>query len=205
MHTMTKNIFSCNSDTRKNAYMNWRTDHIDQAYNLYVLASDYADGAETLIKCILYDNLDKKADALIMPILYSIDQSIELYMKSVIRELEESMGTVSNYKIHDIDNLKSIMMACIKKRLNKTKGLEKHLQPVTSFIDELYQKIKVTDSEGQTCTNIDFARYPITAEGIPHFYVEASDNIVIDVENLGMRFSEIRNSLESLYLMFAPE
>lgn len=53
--------------------------------------------------------------------------------------------------------------------------------------------------------NIDFARYPISPEGNPHFYVDAIENIVIDIENLGLRFSEIRECLEGLYLMYAVE
>ena len=86
---MSKELFSYNIDIDKNAYLNWRTDRHDNAHNLYVLASDYADGAITLIDCILVDNRDKKADALIMPIMYSIDQSIELFLKAIIREIEE--------------------------------------------------------------------------------------------------------------------
>lgn len=139
---MAKNIFSFNLDIRKNAYLNWRMDRNDQAHNLYVLASDYADGAIALINCVLLDNSDKKADALIMPVLYNIDQSIEVYLKAIIREIEELLGgTVSIYKTHDINELKNTLVAHIKIKEIKTKGLEKHLQPLSLFIDELYKKI----------------------------------------------------------------
>ena len=79
-------LFSYNPDISKNAYLNWNTDKNDYAYNMYLLASDYADGAITLINSILIDNRDKKADALIMPVLYCIDQSIEVYIKAVLRK-----------------------------------------------------------------------------------------------------------------------
>ena len=185
---MNKDIFSYNIDIDKNAYLNWRTDRNDNAHNLYVLASDYADGAITLINCVLVDNRDKKADALIMPIMYSIDQSIELFLKAIIREIEELEGTtISNYKTHDIYELLKTMVAHIKKKEVKTKGLEKHLEPVTSFISELYKQIKLTDEKGHTSLNIDFARYPISPDGSPHFYVESIENVVIDVENLRKR------------------
>lgn len=83
--------------------------------------------------------------------------------------------------------------------------MEKHLEPVTSFISELYKQIKLTDEKGHTSLNIDFARYPISPDGSPHFYVESIENVVIDVENLNSRFTEIRDSLEGLYYMYEAE
>ena len=138
-----KNIFSYNSNINKNAYMNWRTKSDDPAHNLYIMASSYADGATALIDVILDDNKDKKADSLIMPIFYSIDQSIELYIKAIIRRIEEQLGEdISIYKEHDIKKLQSQMKGKIKKVEKKTAGLEKHLKSVSDYIDELYLKIK---------------------------------------------------------------
>ncbi len=203
---MSKAIFSYNVDIAKNAYMNWRTDKNDQATNLHVLASSFAEGAEVMINAVLDNNKDKKADALIMPIMYSIDQSIELYIKTVIRLLEElSGGTISNYTSHDIADLKNQMVSKIKKKEIKTKGLEKHLKPITEFIDELYGKIKSKNKNGKTVINIDFARYPFNTEGDSHFYIEDPENVVIDIDNLGNRFTEIRDSLESLCLKYEAE
>lgn len=203
---MSEALFSYNPDVGKNAYMNWRTDSKDQTHNLYVLASDFAEGAETMINAILSDNKDKKADALIMPILYSIDQSIELYIKAIIRLLEElSGGSISKYKHHDIAMLKDSLVGKIKEKQTTTKGLEKHLKPVSDFIDELYSKIKCKDGNGKDVIKIDFARYPFDIEGNPHFYIEEPGNVVIDIENLSSKFEEIRNCLESLYLMYESE
>lgn len=196
-------LFSYNPDIRKNAYLNWRTRSSDPSHNLYVLASDYTEGADVLINSILENNSDQKADALIMPILYSIDQSIELYIKAIMRLIDEQAGgVISNYTSHDIEDLKSQMVAKIKKAETKTAGLEKHLKPVTEFIDELYMKIKVKDDRGRNVVNIDFARYPFSANGTAHFYVEEKENVVIDIENLRHRFISIRDSLEALYSMY---
>ena len=196
-------LFSSNCDIRKNAYLNWRTRQGDPAYNLHIMASNFADSALTLINAVLQDNTDKKADTLIMPILYSIDQAIELYMKTIIRLIENKEGgLVSNYTSHDIDDLKRQMVARIKKAESKTAGLEKFLKPVSEFIDELYEKISTKDAKGRKVVNIDFARYPFDTDGKAHFYVEDTDNVVIDVENLGQRFSSIRDTLESLCLMY---
>jgi len=200
---LTQKLFSNNPDIQKNAYLNWRTCKRAPAHNLFVLASNYADGAFIMIDAIITDNKDKKADGLIMPILYSIDQSIELFIKAIIRLLEEQHGgTVSNYAHHNIEELKNQMVAKIRKIASKTVGLEKHLKPVTDFINELYTKIKVKNSKGQDVVNIDFARYPFDNDGNPHFYVDAPNNVVIDVENLRKIFTDIRVSLESLYFMY---
>ena len=201
-----KDIFSYNFDLSRNAYLNWRTDKVDQAHNLYVLASDYSDGAVFLVNVILEDNRDKKADALIMPIMYCIDQSIEVYLKAIIRRIEMITGEArSNFKTHDIKELYNALKGHIKKIKVKTSGLQKLLLPLSTFIDELYSRIQTTSENGKDSLGIDFARYPIKVDGTPHFYITADENVVIDVENLERRFIEIRNCLESLYLMFDAE
>lgn len=159
-----------------------------------------------MINTILTDNSDKKADALIMPILYSIDQSIELYLKAIIRLLEElSNGKVSNYTSHDIAELKKQMVGKIRDKEAKSKGLEKHLKPISDFIDELYAKIKGKNAKGKDVIKIDFARYPFDTDGNPHFYIEDMGNVVIDIENLNGRFEEICDCLDALYMMYESE
>lgn len=199
-------IFDYNIDISKNAYLNWRIDKNDQAYNLWVLAEGFANAAVIMMDAILEDNKDKKADSIIMPILYSIDQSIEVYMKSIIRLIEELNGEqICNYTSHDIADLKNIMVSKIEKKETKTKGLKKHLSPVTEYIDELYARIRTRDEKGRTIANIDFARYPMDVDGKPHFYVAASDNVVINVENLKGKFIAIRKSLCGIYMMYEAE
>lgn len=203
---MTDNIFGYNIDISKNAYLNWRFDGNDQAYNLRVLAEGFANAAVIMMDTILEDNRDKKADSIIMPILYSIDQSIEVYMKSIIRLIEELNGEqICKYTSHDIAELKNIMVSKIKKREIRTNGLIKCLTPVTEYIDELYARIRTKDEKGRTIVNIDFARYPMDVEGKPHFYVAASDNVVINVEKLKEKFIEIQDSLSGIYIIYEVE
>jgi hypothetical protein len=198
-----KDIFSHNKDISRNAYLNWRIDENDQASNLFALASDYSDGAISLINSILEDNRDKKADALIMPILCCINHAIEVYMKAILRTIEVLNGaSVSDYNTHNIKALYGALLGHIKKVSAKTSGLDKHLRSLDLYIDELYSKIQITNAAGVSRSGIDFARYPISADGTPHFYVNADENVVIDVENLGVSFNEIRGSLEALYLMY---
>lgn len=197
------NLFSYNVDIRKNAYLNWRTENDKPAHNLQILASDYADGAVVLINTILQDNVDKKADSLIMPILYSIDQAIELYLKAIIRLIEEqSAEQILNYRTHDILKLKNQMVEKMEKVEVGIDELDKHMKPVTDFINELYIKIKGKSKNGKDVVNIDFARYPFKTNGESHFYVSTPENVVIDVENLKKRFIDIRDALEALYLFY---
>lgn len=101
-----KKIFSYNPDISKNAYMNWRTFDNDPPYNLIVLAHGYRDAAKVLMKSILDDNSEKQADSLIFPICYSINQSIELYLKAILWKIETiTKGKPCNYTDHDIQEL----------------------------------------------------------------------------------------------------
>ncbi len=200
-----KAIFSYNQDVSRNAYLNWRIDVLDNAENFYVLASDYADGAIALMNTVLADNSDKKADGIIMPILYCIDQSIELYLKAIIRKIDMIGEDEPKRVTHDIRKLLNQLISLINIKETNTEELNDALDPLKCYIDELYSKIQIVGKDGHTKPGIDFARYPISTEGISHFYINSDDNIVIDVENLGMRFDEIRETLDGLYLLYDSE
>ena len=123
-----KHIFSYNADISKNTYLNWRVDRGSPQGNLTQLADGYALAAIKLIEDVLKDNKAKNADILIFPIMYSMDQMIELYLKAIICEVEVlSEGKANSYKTHDIKSLFDTMTAKIKKKEIKTTGLEKHL------------------------------------------------------------------------------
>ena len=155
---------------------------------------------------ILENNSDKKADALIMPIMYCIDQYIELTTKAVIWLVEDLLGEArSKITTHDIAQLKQTMVSRIRKKGTKTAGLEKALQPVTDYIDALYAKIKTTDDKGRPVINIDFARYPFSVDGESHFYISDPENVVVDIEKLAEWFQQIRDSLDGLYYMYSDE
>ena len=78
-----KDVFSYNPDIYKNAYMNWRTERHEPIHNINTLAQGYFDSAVLSIKECLANNIDRKADDLIFPILFSINHAIELYEKSI--------------------------------------------------------------------------------------------------------------------------
>ena len=199
MEKNNKPIFSYNPDISKNAYMNWRICGHSIADYLVVLESGFEEAAKQLMKSVLDDNRLKQADVLIFPIMYAIDQSIELYLKAIIYNLEQlETGTPNNYKTHDIQSLFTTMMSLIKKQEQKTKGLQAHVAPLKEYIEELYSHI--VNSKGKV--QMDFARYPFDTDRNPHFYVCTMENVVVDVENLLNRYSEIMNCLEDLYYMY---
>lgn len=98
-----KRIFSYNDDIDKNAYMNWRTDKHEPIHNMNIIADGYFESAILLAKSCLVDNRDKKADAIIFPMLFSVNHAIELYEKSICWSLNILLGNKSKFKEnHDI-------------------------------------------------------------------------------------------------------
>lgn len=210
-----KEIFSYNVDIAKNAYLNWQMQPKNTAYNLEIMAENFCKAADVLIDTILLDNSNKIGDSLIFPILYSIDHSIELYLKAIIREIELlTKGEPSNYSTHDIDSLFNNMMAQIKHKEIKTKGLTKNFESLKKYIDELYRYISPNDATSKP-PKIDFARYPIDTSGNAHFYIQAKivsnandthdTNVVVDIENLKKRYEEIKCSLAGIFNMYQAE
>ena len=98
MQEKLKPIFSYNADISKNAYLNWRIAGHNIAGNLTILAESFENAAKELMQSVLRDNRLKQADSLIFPIMYSVDQSIELYLKAIIYDIEcLTTGQPQNY------------------------------------------------------------------------------------------------------------
>ena len=136
-------VFSDNIDIKKNAYANWRIDPNDVAANFQVLAKGFSDAAQMLTDNALENNTDKKADSLILPIMFALDQSIELFLKAIIMKLdyiEKKTPTID--KTHDIRQLLGTMKSRIRNYEATIKGLDEHLSYVTSYVDSLYARIQ---------------------------------------------------------------
>ncbi len=196
-----KGVFTHNADINKTAYMNWRMFACSAEDNLAEIGKGFFLAAECLLQNALGDNIDKRADILIFPILYSVDQGIELYLKAIICLIEIIVsGKPNNHTTHNIRQLFGEMKSLIRKKEEKTKGLDKHLSSLSEYIDEL---VNVVADEGGN-PKMDFARYPFDTDGIPYFYVSFT-NTPVDMEYLLVRSREIKESLESLYLMYSVE
>lgn len=200
MDSNLKPIFSSNRDIYKNAYMNWRTSRYDEVENLKVIGEGFQDAAVTMLETLLQDNSLHQADSLIFPILYSIDQSIELCLKAILNELDliEERKPGKNIS-HDIKGLYHTMVSRIERKEKNIKGLQVSLKDLSDYIDELYEHI------GREKPKLDFARYPFDTDRNPHFYVCSTENVVIDLENLLERFNQMMHTLDGIYLKYRHE
>lgn len=197
-----KPIFSNNSDNNKNTYINWMISTYEEYLNTIVMAEGYSIAAIKLIEIFLEDNSLHQGDKVIFPILFSINQAIELYLKVTINEIEEiNNKPVSKFKTHDIKLLFNDLISKIKKEEGDSKKLNEFKENLESYITEIYEHISSDDSKGKG-NFLDFTRYPTDNNKNPHFYVKEMNNIIIDLENLLSRFKEIKENLEGLAWMY---
>ena len=197
-----KPVFSSNPDIYKTAYLNWRMSEHETPENLYQMGQAFGKGAMALLDVCLEDNSSHRADALIFPILYIVDQCIEVSIKGILYNLDVlDKCAPSNYVTHDISQLLSLMKAKIKKHDGTTKGLEKHLESIQSYVDELFQYIGQAPGKPQ----MDFARYPIDSDGNSFFYVVSRGNITVDLVQLKDELQEIMSSLDALHIKYSVE
>ncbi|MGG7077367.1 hypothetical protein [Clostridium sardiniense] len=190
-----KNIFSCNPDFKKNARMNWRFSKlIVEEKNRINMAEGYGGAAILLIDKCLEDNYDKKADIIIFPIIFSINQSIELYLKSIMSSVNKLLSHSETPKLnHDIISIfyyvdskvkileKDRYETCIFKR--DYKNIEEYLKELREILNDKERK------------SMDFSRYPESVKGDTRFYEKTFDTILIDLENLKNRITTILENL----------
>lgn len=204
---MNKPIFkSYNSDIKKNAYMNWRTSYRDQMQNMCVFADGYAHAAKILAEAILADNSDKKADELVYPMLFDINQCIELYLKAIQWQLNTLLGNTEKFDGgHNLVGHYGKMISLLNdfdNKYPKEKGERKAFNSMMSCVKDYIDEIKTMVPEKEL-KSMDFPRYPMMNDKeTEHFYIIDSDNVTIDIGYLLTRTEEIRDALESLTLHF---
>ncbi|MGN1183991.1 MAG: hypothetical protein ACI4R7_02060 [Oliverpabstia sp.] len=193
-----KEIFSYNVDVEKTAYMNWRTKHYDSIYNMIVIAEGFMESAILLAKAALKDNIDKKADIIVYPMLFNANHAIELYLKSITWILNILLKKEQKIEgQHDIQQIFQVVMKRMKefeKDKERRTQFEKMVSGTKCYIDELFSKIADQDGKRKK-DNMDFSRYPFNQKYVPHFYISQFDNVVVDLENFVTRFEEIGDNL----------
>ena len=192
-----KEIFSYNSDIDKTAYLNWRTNPHRHLSNLCVVAEGFMESSLQLIDVSLKDNRDKKADILIYAVLFNVNHSIELYLKSIIWALNLLLYKDERFLTsHDLKSLYCNTIELIKEYeeisdLSDNPNLFNMFFGLPEYIFELYEKI-------ENGTRIDFSRYPFDKKFRPHFYIITTENVVVDMENFYKRFKKIGHNLNCL-------
>ncbi|MGF9978896.1 hypothetical protein [Viridibacillus arvi] len=193
-----KDIFSYNADIKKNAYMNWRTNRFNHIHNMHVIAAGFFSSAILLAENCLLDNYGKKADMLIFPILFNANHAIEVYLKSICWSLNELLDNGDTFKgTHDLKQLFNISKELVTKFSSDTKSLF-WTENLEAYIDELYQKIERINTKGKLINDITFARYSLTMDASPQFYINEFDNVVVDLENFVEIFQEIFKNLNNI-------
>lgn len=193
-----KAIFSYNNDINKNAYMNWRTNRFDHIHNMHVIADGFMNSAITLAQACLKDNRDKKADMLIFPILFNLNHGIEVYLKAMCWNLNQLLNKAKTFEpSHNLKNLIKETKKLIVEFDNRTEALQWSLQ-LEKYIDELYTKIETVKDNGKKVYDITFARYSLTRDLEPQFYITEFNNVVIDLENFVLFFNDVYRDLDNM-------
>lgn len=196
-----KDIFSCNTDINKTAYMNWRTDKHDYIKNIITVADGFMESSLISAKEVVNNNYGKRADVVIFPILFNANHAIELYLKAIMWTLNVLLK--KDKKIEGKHNINQ-MFNTVKSRViefetdkERIAQFKKLTQNLSCYLDEL--NITINDKESKNGQdNMDFARYPFDNKYINHFYVDTYDNVTVDLENFINRFTEIGDNLSSI-------
>lgn len=190
------NIFKYNKDIDKNSYINWRTNFYDDSNNFSVLADGYFRSSIILLESCLNDNSDKKADVVIFPILHGIIHGTEIYLKAIYnilaRFLEEDRIFLGGHDIKQLLNEVSGIVSRFETKYNSKENIKhfkKEIESVRNFISEVYDKTN----------SMDFVRYPMDyKKKNKHFYVESSENVVVDLEVLYTEVISMHKSLDCI-------
>ena len=190
-------IFQYNQNVEKTAYLNWRSNkYTNQRRQLVVMGDNFFSSAYNLLQQCINDNGDKKADSWIFPIMFNIVHGIEIYLKAINVILNIVLNE-QNQAIqggHNIKQLYQTSKNLILKYKNKSKNettdqMWTAIKVIENFIENIY--IKTDD--------MTFARYPMDKNKNGHFYIQALDNSVIDMELLEKQMVIVYKMLEFIY------
>ncbi|TFJ73083.1 hypothetical protein [Carnobacterium maltaromaticum] len=187
----TEHIFIPNYDSKKAAFLNWRTESYDIVIQMLSISEGYIQAAKILTRSCLENNNDMKADTLIFPIVLDIVHSIEVLLKSLnifSRDLMFFLEYNNREKIkvhggHDILQLYNQLIP----ELNKLKEELTNRKESTDSLDTIIKFVKsllplITDIINQT-KDMSAFRYPLSdKKGESQFYNTGSHkNIQIDL------------------------
>lgn len=195
-------IFEYNKDIDKTAYMNWRTKQDQPIHDMIMLADGYIKAAIMLGEDCLENNIDKIADIIVFPILFSANHAIELYLKSINWSLNMLLDKNETYcgghDIRQIWNIVKKRMTEYEKNKNNRTQFKEMTRNLDDYISELYEKIDTKHNANVRMKNMDFSRYPFNSDNEEHFYIENQGNEVVDLEMFVETFKKIYYNLSSV-------
>ena len=195
-------IFSYNVDIDKTAYMNWRTRPHQPIHDMMIIADGYMKAAIMLAQDCLQDNMDKKADIVVFPILFSANHAIELYLKSINWSLNmllnEKESFCGGHDIRQIWHTVKKRMISFESDKDQRKQFKEMTKELDDYILELYDKIDKDHNANAKMKNMDFSRYPFNTDDKYHFYIENYGNEVVDLEMFVEIFKKIGDNLNCI-------
>jgi len=196
-----KSVFSYNADINKNAYMNWRTSFRKPVESMAELAKGFMESAIELAQLCVEDNVGKRADIFIFPILFNAHHGIEVYLKSICWSLNQLLQTDKKFSPHH--KLNYLLEDAIKlmEKHEGQKAVTHFLENTTAYINNLYEFLVQTSQQdgAERTADITFARYILDIKGEPQFYVIEKENVVVDLEHFIIVMEEIYNDLHGMY------
>lgn len=197
-------VFSYGMPTQT-ALLNWPMDKHDVPENFYKMAQGYQQAAMMILKDLLCENRNKRADKISFPLLFLLNQSIELYLKSILLYLYLLNGkTLNELKIktqlkgHEIETL--IGYLCDETRkLDKAININDWLKELLSYSKELSNLA----SDKQKKKIFDSMRYPADLDLQGFFYADTYENVPLNLARCYEQFDIIYQRLDGMQGKFA--
>lgn len=165
--------------------LNWAICKNDSVHSKNItMAEGYYEAAVCLIDECLSDSITHKGDTWIFPIMFCVNQFIELYLKAIYIQLELiRLGEVDDTKVeinksHKLGDLLGDVKQLFSEKFDK----ESWLDEVEEFISIIE---KPTDIEKPKAYNITSFRYPTKFSkdntNKPQFYNQGVDNFGVNL------------------------
>lgn len=171
-------------------------------HDMMIIADGYMKAAIMLAQDCLQDNMDKKADIVVSPMLFSANHAIELYLKSINWSLNmllnEKESFCGGHDIRQIWNIVKKRMISFESDEDQRKQFKEMTKELDDYILELYDKIDKDHNANAKMKNMDFSRYPFNTDDEYHFYIENYGNEVVDLEMFVEVFKKIGDNLNCI-------
>ena len=187
------------------ALLNWPMGKHDMPENFYKMAHGYQQAAMIIVKDLLRENRNKPADKISFPLLFLLNQSGALYLKSIMLYLYLPNGkTLNESKIktqlkgHEIETLIGYLRDEARE-FDKSININDWLKELLSYSKELSNLA----SDKQKKKIFDSMRYPADLDLQGFFYADTYENVPFNLARCYEQFDIIFQRLDGMQQKFA--
>lgn len=170
-------------------------------HDMMIIADGYMKAAIMLAQDCLQDNMDKKADIVVFPILFSANHAIELYLKSINWSLNmllnEKESFCGGHDIRQIWHTVKKRMISFESDKDQRKQFKEMTKELDDYILELYDKIDKDHNANAKMKNMVFHGIRLI-QMTNIFYIENYGNEVVDLEMFVEIFKKIGDNLNCI-------